>query len=292
MLARVFVSGELTVEGVCARAAATLGREWKWMRGLARRFLRAHAGKVRPREQDAVAFFRQDRRFQQACERYGSELRVRNWIAGEPEMQPVLVAARWPVPALGTEGELAAWLGLSEGELAWFADLKRLNSRPRCPRELRQYHCRWMEKRTGGLRLVESPKERMKGLQRQILRQVLNRVPHHEAVHGYVRGRSIRSFAAVHAGRGLVVRMDLKDFFPSVRQARVQGVFECWGIRSGWRICWVDFVRRRLRRRSGARSLWKSEERCGGSTASRICRREHRLRRRWATSAATDWIAA
>ena len=86
-----------------------------------------------------------------------------------------------------------------------------------------------MEKRVGGVRLLESPKERMKGLQRQILRQVLHRVPHHAAAHGFVSGRSIKSFAAAHARRHVVVRMDLKDFFPSVRRARVQSVFRMLG---------------------------------------------------------------
>ena len=126
MLARVFLSGEQTVEGICRRAAHTLGRDWKWMQGLARRFLAAHAGEIRPRERDVGAFFEQDRGFQRACERYGSELHVSDWLAAQPQMQPAASAASWPVPALETEGELAAWLGVSEGELEWFADLNNL----------------------------------------------------------------------------------------------------------------------------------------------------------------------
>ena len=69
----------------------------------------------------------------------------------------------------------------------------------------------------------------MKAVQRQILAGILNRVPAHPAVHGFVRGRSIKSFAEPHAGKVVVLRMDLKDFFPSVRRARVQALFRTLG---------------------------------------------------------------
>jgi RNA-directed DNA polymerase len=79
------------------------------------------------------------------------------------------------------------------------------------------------------VRLIESPKARMKAVQRQILAEILNRVPAHPAVHGFVRGRSIRTFAEPHVGRVVVLRMDLEDFFPSVRRARVQALFRTLG---------------------------------------------------------------
>ena len=229
MLARVFVSGEQTIEGICERAAVTLGRDWKWMRGLARRFLAAHAGEIRPREQEARAFFEQDRGCRRACKRFGNKVRVARWLAAHPQMAPISIAKDWLLPVLETEGELASWLGVSEGELEWFADLRQLSRAPKCAREVRHFHYCWTEKRSGGLRLLESPKERMKGLQRQILRQVLDRVPHHAAAHGFVKERSIKSFAAAHQRRFVVLRMDLKDFFPSVRRARVQSVFRMLG---------------------------------------------------------------
>ncbi len=42
---------------------------------------------------------------------------------------------------------------------------------------------------------------------------------------GFRRGRSIRDFVSPHAGRELVVRMDLEDFFPSIGSARVMRLF-------------------------------------------------------------------
>ncbi|WP_237726846.1 reverse transcriptase family protein [Rhodococcus jostii] len=70
---------------------------------------------------------------------------------------------------------------------------------------------------------------RLREVQRRILRSVLDRVPPHAAPHGYVRGRSVHTFAAPHAGHDVVVRIDLRAFFPSVSQTRVRAVFDALG---------------------------------------------------------------
>ena len=44
-----------------------------------------------------------------------------------------------------------------------------------------------------------------------------------------MRGRSVHTHAAVHAGAGLVLRLDLRDFFASVPAARVFGVLATLG---------------------------------------------------------------
>jgi hypothetical protein len=77
--------------------------------------------------------------------------------------------------------------------------------------------------------LIEAPKRRLKDLQRQVLIEILDRVPVHPAVHGFVRGRSIKTFAEPHAGQVVVLRLDLKDFFPSIRRARIQALFRTMG---------------------------------------------------------------
>ncbi len=130
----------------------------------------------------------------------------------------------WDVPPLATTGDVATWLGEDVGSLAWLADWQGLarHDRPSC---LRHYIYRWLPKRAGGLRLVEAPKPRLKALQRRILREILDRVPPHEAAHGFRPGRGILSHARAHTGRAAVLRMDLEDFFVSVPAARVYGVF-------------------------------------------------------------------
>jgi RNA-directed DNA polymerase len=123
---------------------------------------------------------------------------------------------------------LDEWLGVTSGELRWFADLKGLaykNNRPL----LCHYHYRVLAKQSGGLRLIEAPKPRLKAMQRQILARILERVPPHPAAHGFIKGRSIRTFVAPHVGRRVVLRMDLQDFFPSFGGARIEGVFRTLG---------------------------------------------------------------
>jgi hypothetical protein len=56
-----------------------------------------------------------------------------------------------------------------------------------------------------------------------VLRGILDGIPDHPAVHGFVRGRSALTGAAVHTGAGVVVCLDLAAFFPSVTAGRVWG---------------------------------------------------------------------
>jgi hypothetical protein len=143
-------------------------------------------------------------------------------------MLPVPAAAGWGIPAIVTEGALAAWLGLSPSELEWFADLKHLCTRSRVEK-LHHYNYRLLAKPGGSVRLIEAPKQRLKQMQRAILTGILERIPVHDAAHGFVKGRSIKTFAAPHTRKQVVLRMDLRDFFPSIRSARVQALFRTAG---------------------------------------------------------------
>jgi RNA-directed DNA polymerase len=44
-----------------------------------------------------------------------------------------------------------------------------------------------------------------------------------------VKGRSIRTFVTPHVGKVVVLRMDLRDFFPSIQRARIQAIFRTMG---------------------------------------------------------------
>ncbi len=134
----------------------------------------------------------------------------------------------FPMPPLATSADLARWLNLSDDELAWFADLERRQGRV-ARSALHHYGYRWIEKRSGSLRLIEMPKCRLKTIQRQILRGLLNRVPPHDAAHGFARGRSTLSYIERHVGKPVLLRMDLKDFFHSVPVARIGALFRRLG---------------------------------------------------------------
>jgi hypothetical protein len=143
-------------------------------------------------------------------------------------MLPVPAARSWNVPPIETPGVLAEWLGITIDDLLWFADLKGLRCRKSSP-QLRHYHYRILIKRSGAVRLIEAPKARLKALQKQILAEILSKVPPHSAAHGFLKGRSIKTFVAPHAGKRMVVRMDLRDFFPSIGAARIQSFFRTAG---------------------------------------------------------------
>ncbi len=131
------------------------------------------------------------------------------------------------LPDLPAVGDLALWLCEPVGDLDWFADKWRLGRDVQS--RLQHYHYRWVPKRSGGLRLIEIPKQRLRLIQRTILRKILDKVPAHPAAHGFLRGRSCVTHAALHTGQRVVIRMDLKDFFPSIRVSRIHALFQKLG---------------------------------------------------------------
>ncbi|QDT46587.1 Reverse transcriptase (RNA-dependent DNA polymerase) [Symmachiella dynata] len=146
-----------------------------------------------------------------------------------PEMTPApAIPGDWQLPSIVTPGALADWLGLSSSELEWFADCHG-RERQRAREALRHYRYRWIPKRTGGRRLLEIPKQRLKDLQRTILERILRRIEPHAAAHAFRRGRSIASFAQPHSAKRVVLRIDLRHFFPSVQPSRIMSLFRTVG---------------------------------------------------------------
>ncbi len=228
VLARCFLAGEPEIEQIVARGNRALGRRWRLLRPLAQRYIKAFTSRTRPRRRDVVGFLLHDRGFQRAWSKYSQELFIEHWL-GEPQrMQPVEVAKAWDIPSIESTAALADWLGIEVGELEWFADLKGLGYRKSGPK-LGHYHYRVLAKGNGSIRLIEAPKLRLKELQREILTGILEKIPVHPAVHGFVRARSIKTFVAPHVGRHVVLKMDLQDFFPSFRAARIQTLFRTLG---------------------------------------------------------------
>jgi RNA-directed DNA polymerase len=227
-LARSFLAGEPTVEQLVARGSRTLGQPWRWLRPLARRYVDAFGGLTRPRQRDVVQFLLHDPGLKRARSKYFRDLSVEHWLAGPQPMQPVGAAEAWDIPAIESTGALAEWLGLTPSQLRWFADLRGIGQKKGRPK-LGHYHYRILAKSYGNIRLIEAPKPRLKELQRRILIRILEKIPPYPAVHGFVKGRSIKTFVAPHVGQRVILRMDLQDFFPSFRAARIQAFFRTLG---------------------------------------------------------------
>jgi len=185
------------------------------------------------------------------------ELRIRRYFFPPPRMGERPFPA---VPAIATEAELAALLEVPLEELDWLADRRGMNRTAREPK-LHHYVYRWIAKRSGGrpasslaplrdgtpppsgaahlravgipslrsARLIEAPKPTLKRVQRAILTRVLGPLPAHPAASGFVPGRSVLDHVRAHAGKRVVLRMDLATFFWRVPPGRVRGIFRFLG---------------------------------------------------------------
>jgi hypothetical protein len=231
-LAAAFLAGDWTVDALVHRGAQSLGRRGRWLRPLVRRVLVAfpEPPAYQPEEMLA-AFIDRDRAFGPAWDRHqrSREVPLTRLFHVAPAMAPAAGApATWAVPSLPTSSALADWLSLTPARLDWFADVHDLQART-LPGPLRHYSYRWIPKAAGRWRLLEIPKPRLKSFQRRILHEILVGLPPHDAAHGYRPGRSAVTSAAPHCGQRIVLRFDLRHFFPSVRSSRIHRVFRTAG---------------------------------------------------------------
>jgi retron-type reverse transcriptase len=134
-------------------------------------------------------------------------------------LKKLLAAAKVPpseqrVGTLGVD-ELARRLGVGE-------------------RELRSVTLTYAEfqipKRSGGTRTILAPNPQLKAAQRIILRRLLGSLRAHQWAIGFERGNSIVSNALPHLRQDVVIRLDIKDFFGSIKSSRVESYFR----RIGW----------------------------------------------------------
>lgn len=121
------------------------------------------------------------------------------------------------LPDLVDADSLAQKLGLNISQLRWLAYHREVDAGT--------HYRRWsIPKRDGGLRTITAPKKLLKTAQRWALRNVAEKLPVHGAAHGFLADRSIVTNAAVHAGADTIVKVDIKDFFPTVTWRRVKGL--------------------------------------------------------------------
>lgn len=80
-----------------------------------------------------------------------------------------------------------------------------------------QYKIYKINKHGGDTRTIEHPSRRLKTLQKWLLTNVIETWPVHDAATAYRKGTSILNNAQLHVGNAYLLRMDLKEFFPSLR---------------------------------------------------------------------------
>jgi RNA-directed DNA polymerase len=70
----------------------------------------------------------------------------------------------------------------------------------------------------------------MRAAQFRILTRILNKVPVPEYVYAFEKGKNIPKMAESHLEKGVVISLDLKDFFTSIKQHHLLDIFKNLGI--------------------------------------------------------------
>ena len=223
-LALAFLAGPWSRAGLVQRANEVLGERPRWLVPLVRHLL----ARFPDAPNDACDSLSQAIQRAPSFKRGQAPGQPRSRLLRLLVAEPSMGHCRWPVPTLCTSVDVASWLGLTPTELDWFADVRGLNAEVGVG-ALHHYAFRWLPKARGSYRLVEAPKSRLKALQRRVLHEILDQVPAHDAAHGFIRGRSTLTCARTHAGRSVLLRMDLEEFFPSIGAARVYRIFRGFG---------------------------------------------------------------
>lgn len=98
------------------------------------------------------------------------------------------------------------------GQITWYSSPKITTN---------SYTTFSIPKKTGGERIIHAPTKGLKSIQKTISFVLQCVYDPQKAAYGFVQNKSIVDNARVHSGERYVYNIDLKDFFPSIDQARV-----------------------------------------------------------------------
>lgn len=80
-----------------------------------------------------------------------------------------------------------------------------------------RYKVHLIEKRNGrGSRIISQPTAEIKAIQRLLVQEYISKLPVAEAAKAYRKGVGIRDHASVHAPNRYLLKLDFRDFFPSI----------------------------------------------------------------------------
>ncbi len=140
-------------------------------------------------------------------------------VTGKPRQAPM------PVPPIANEGQLVDWLSLaSPAALDWLTLPHRRRST-----SVDHYLRTPYRKRDGTTRWIENPRPVLKRVQQRLKSELVDRIPIHDAAHGFRKHRGIVTCASEHVGKAVVLRIDLKNFFASIRTARIRSLMQVAG---------------------------------------------------------------
>lgn len=119
------------------------------------------------------------------------------------------------VPVILDLNHLSHLLGLKEGIVA-----SMIHSTKSFYREFK------IPKKRGGYRDIVTPYQSLLEVQQWIAEHILSEFEIHDAAHAYVKKRNVAMNAKKHIGCEEMLKIDLKDFFPSIKIPRVRELFK------------------------------------------------------------------
>ncbi len=112
--------------------------------------------------------------------------------------------------------DVANYLDVSKKQLVYL--LHAIN-------EKSKYSTFTIPKKRGGHRIIQSPREDLKYIQRCLADRLYDIYQPRSAAQGFCLNKSIVTNAKVHVRARYIFNIDLKDFFPSINFGRVRGMF-------------------------------------------------------------------
>ena len=227
-LADTLLAREADKATFVASTTRAFGKNWRWIPSLCKHIQQQTAGNFHHYSRQEIAdIIDAHDAYSRAWIEHDAPPRIIYYALEPPRSVP---RPEWVPHNLfrwRSSGGLAKWLGLLPEELAWFGGSWRQDANT--PSRLGHYGYRWVPKRSGSFRLIEIPKSRLREIQRHLLHNWLEHIPAHQAAHGFLKGRSCMTHAALHQNKAVVIRMDLQDFFSSIPASRVHALFSRLG---------------------------------------------------------------
>jgi len=87
------------------------------------------------------------------------------------------------------------------------------------------YYSFKIPKKSGGYREISAPYPVLLSVQKWIYNNILNKIKLNDHAKGFIKRMSIKDNASMHLNTSRVLKMDIKNFFPSIRLNRVMSVF-------------------------------------------------------------------
>ena len=82
-----------------------------------------------------------------------------------------------------------------------------------------------LKKKDGTPRPIRAPKDKLKTIQRSILKNILSDIKLPPCCYGFSKNKSIIENAKIHSKNDFLLNLDIQDFFPSVHYEKVKQIF-------------------------------------------------------------------